>query len=182
MKRLNPNTGKPFVHGDVRADGFIFWRYTNRIRKDGNFQEHWYSPAALAKVLKYNANYSRIKYVENKTAINANHRKYYKDNSHKLAKNAKIYRQNNAESIRANKAKRRAAKMQRTPAWLTKDYLSDIEDFYIIAQMFRMYTGEAYHVDHIVPLQGKKVSGLHVPWNLQVLHWKDNLAKNNKAP
>ena len=44
MKRLNPDTGKPFVRGDTRADGFLFFVYTKRIRKDGFFQEVWYSP------------------------------------------------------------------------------------------------------------------------------------------
>jgi hypothetical protein len=85
------------------------------------------------------------------------------------------------------KAKRRAAwakynacKMQRTPPWLTNEQLAEIESFYKRAKELELQTNTPMHVDHIIPLQGETVSGLHVPWNLQVLPAPLNWSKGNK--
>jgi len=80
----------------------------------------------------------------------------------------------------SNLAKRRAAKLQRTPAWLSEDDLWLIEEVYALAKLRTDIFGFSWHVDHIVPLQGKTVSGLHVPLNLRVIPWKDNVAKGSK--
>jgi 5-methylcytosine-specific restriction endonuclease McrA len=75
-------------------------------------------------------------------------------------------------------ANRRAAKLQRTPVWLNKGHQFEIDSIYELCSAYRQ-VGFDYHVDHIVPLQGKSVSGLHVPWNLQIIHAKENLSKGN---
>lgn len=77
-------------------------------------------------------------------------------------------------------AKRRATKLLATPSWLTKDDIKKIESFYILAKNLTLSTGIRHDVDHIVPLRGKNVSGLHVPWNLQVLTSYENGSKGNK--
>lgn len=76
--------------------------------------------------------------------------------------------------------KRQAAKKQRTPSWLTQADWAEIEGKYHFAKVMEQITGQKYHVDHIEPLLGKDVSGLHVPWNLQVIPAKDNFAKGNR--
>jgi hypothetical protein len=163
MKRLNPKTNKPFKRGDVREeDGRIFYGYTNRIRINGTFVEDWRTPKSFAKV--------KIR-----------QDKEYNENKEHHQKRTSNWRKNNPAKNRAKRAKERAAKLNRTPPWLTAEHLTQIDEFYIAAKMFQMYTGELYHVDHIEPLQGDNVSGLHVPWNLQVIPYKENLQKSNKT-
>jgi len=83
-------------------------------------------------------------------------------------------------NARSNDAKRRAAKLKRTPAWLTEDDHWMMEQAYELAALRTKFFGFHWHVDHIFPLQGKYVSGLHVPTNLQVVPWLDNVSKANK--
>jgi len=93
---------------------------------------------------------------------------------------AKMYRVANPAKRNANAAKRNATKLQATPQWLTQKHFEEIELCYSEALALRIYTGQEYHVDHIVPLQGETVCGLHVPWNLRVIPAKENLAKSNR--
>lgn len=78
---------------------------------------------------------------------------------------------------REKKAKYRCAKLNRTPIWLTKHDKKLIKAVYNRAVQVSIETGIMHHVDHIIPLQGKLVSGLHVPSNLQVIPAAENLQK-----
>lgn len=88
--------------------------------------------------------------------------------------------QANKDKVNAKWMARDAAKKNRTPSWLTEDDHWMIEQAYDIASKRKQLFGFDWHVDHIVPLQGKTVSGLHVPWNLQVIPAKLNQQKSNR--
>ena len=77
-------------------------------------------------------------------------------------------------------AKRRASQLQRTPKWLNEIDFERIENEYRLAALLTKVTRSPWHVDHVIPLQGKFVSGLHVPSNLRVLQASENIAKANK--
>jgi hypothetical protein len=113
---------------------------------------------------------------ENKDALSLYSVEYYRKNKDKILE----YRRNNKDIVNAATARRRAQRFKATPSWLTEDQLEEIKDFYTMCQMFQIYTGLTYHVDHIIPLQGEDVCGLHVPWNLQILEASENLSKSNK--
>jgi hypothetical protein len=87
----------------------------------------------------------------------------------------------NRSVINAAVARRKAAKLTRTPSWLTIDDHWIIEQAYELAQIRTKMFGFDWHVDHIIPLQGKTVSGLHVPWNLQVIPGVENIRKGNRC-
>lgn len=90
------------------------------------------------------------------------------------------YYSNTKEDYYRRKAQRRASLLKRTPAWLTKEHLQSIRNIYKECHSLNTTSPERYEVDHIVPLQGKTVSGLHVPWNLQILPMSENRKKGNK--
>lgn len=84
----------------------------------------------------------------------------------------KKYKTANPALISANSAKRRACEIQRTPGWADKEGI----------RFFYECRPKGCHVDHIMPLQGKRISGLHVETNLQWLPARINESKSNKWP
>ena len=90
------------------------------------------------------------------------------------------YKQSNPDLYKALTSFRRRRFREATPPWLTPKQKSEIRQLYRIAITMSQTTGERYVVDHIVPLQGEVVCGLHVPWNLRVITQGENLQKSNK--
>ena len=110
--------------------------------------------------------------------LNKRRIRYYKNKTEEL-KAAKEWKYKNKPRLAALEMKRRAAKLNRTPSWLNQSDLDIIVDIHVIAARVSKETGVKHQVDHVIPLQGKLVSGLHVSNNLQLLTAKANLSKGN---
>ena len=144
------------------------------------------------KIRKYRIHYC----LNNKEKIKERNKLYYINNIEKLKRSSSQYRLKNKDRIKeyrfrnkekakkeyrlyslinrnllnAKEAKRRSSKLKATPKFAN---LNKIKEIY-------KNCPKGYHVDHIVPLNGKNVCGLHVEWNLQYLTPSDNSSKSNK--
>lgn len=87
------------------------------------------------------------------------------------------YNRANLEKDAARSGRRRARTLCATPVWANEFFISEA---YALAKLRTQVSGYRWHVDHIVPLQGRKVCGLHVEHNLQVIPGIVNMRKNNK--
>ena len=105
----------------------------------------------------------------------AQQREYRQANRDKLAEYIKNYAKQNPAKMHAIVMKRRISKKRQTPAWANH---RKIEEIYEFAAEFRE-AGFDVHVDHVVPISGKNVSGLHVETNLRVCLAAHNLRKSN---
>lgn len=118
-----------------------------------------------------------------KDAFNKRYESYYKnwviENRDKVRQTASKYQKNNKGKVNSRTATRHAAKMQRTPSWVSKEEKWLIEEIYNLAALRTKVTGIPWHVDHVVPLQAANASGLHVPENLRVVTYYENCSKNN---
>ena len=144
------------------------------MRSDAKFCSRKHKAIANGLKRNYAKEYQINKDLRQKQAMTY----YYSD--HEKSKELQRNRQKSRlDSCAAYEAKRRAAKLQRTPKWLTEHDLKVIDCFYSITAMLTRENKEPWHVDHIIPLQGELVSGLHVPSNLQPMRGIDNIGKNN---
>lgn len=149
---------------------------------------------------------TRRYYAKRRGYFSAWKRAYYRDHKEEIAAKSKAYRisrieavlargaryrEANRDAIRAkgrayelanpwvkaaNRMRRIASQMMATPPWADRVAM---RRFYKEAAKRTRETGIAHHVDHIVPLKGREVCGLHVPWNLQVITASENCRKSN---
>ena len=107
-------------------------------------------------------------------------KKYSKENAEKKRLTVSVWKKQNKHKVNEQVRRRQASEILATPKWLSQFQVAQIENMYWLCHDLKAVSGEIYHVDHIVPLRGKNVCGLHVPWNLQVLPADINLSKGAK--
>jgi 5-methylcytosine-specific restriction endonuclease McrA len=129
----------------------------------------------------YALEYSARNYKENPEKVKAETAEWQRKNPEKFIIIKNRWIGNNKHKIVFYANKRRTAKLNAAPSWLTEKQYKEIEEFYVLAKELQWLSEEPLHVDHIVPLQGENVSGLHVPWNLQILPRSMNSSKGNKV-
>lgn len=121
----------------------------------------------------------KIRYRKNKEAERARKAEYYKANRDLIRARIAKYHQSKPYVRTAITAKRRAKLLQATPPWACAD---EIKRVYELAARLTRETGVEHEVDHIFPLQGRLVSGLHCEANLRAIPKVENRKKGAKAP
>lgn len=116
---------------------------------------------------------------ENKAKVAADHKKWQLANPDKVREKSKRWRQRHPEKYTALAVASVARRAKRVPKWLTQEDKWLITQFYDVAKLRTKATGVTWEVDHVIPLRGRSVSGLHVPANLQVILKSENRAKRN---
>jgi hypothetical protein len=179
-------TGMPCKHGHI-ADRLVSngtcmncsnsrcldWQKKNREKCNANFARH------VAKDPDAYKAKARAAYQEDKARRLAVVAAWASANLEKSRLIKARWKKRHPENGAAYTNKRRAQKLNATPPWAD---LAAIAVIYAECARITKETGIEHHVDHIVPLKGKRVCGLHVPWNLQIITAHENCSKNNRMP
>lgn len=126
-----------------------------------------------ARTLEKQRAYDRQRYAENREKRLAYVHAWREANPDKVKASNKSWVARNMDVKLAHCNARHSRLKKSLPKWLSIEQKEELRSIYINCPI-------GYHVDHIVPLKGKNVSGLHVPWNLQYLEAKENLTKGNR--
>jgi hypothetical protein len=151
VKRLNPKTGVPFARWDTRdEDDLVFSCYGALLKRTGFQYESWVNKDKLKAQAKIEADRRRD------------------------------YERRNPGKHRARNSKSNSERLKRKPRWIKDVFEEEIKELFKMAAELEKVFPWKMHVDHVVPKQGKLVSGLHVPWNLEIIPWITNIKKGNK--
>ncbi len=184
IKGLNQFYKDNRKYGSIRPQCIKCMGDANRANKQKNRE---YIKIKTKEYKKKNKERIKEYTKRNENKIKARMKHYYELNKKNIMYKQNLYRQKdrkiNPAKYNAESAKRRAQKLNATPKWLSENQKMEIFLIYKECSRISKETGVEHHVDHIIPLNGKNVSGLHVPWNLQILEAlgpQGNCAKGNK--
>lgn len=104
---------------------------------------------------------------------------WYTGNKIEYSLSRSVYRKANSAYYRLKGSEYRVRKLQATPTWITEEERLLISEVYSLAKSRTEESGFAWAVDHIVPLKGRLVCGLHVLSNLRVIPASTNFHKSN---
>jgi len=177
-------TGKPCPKGHV-SERFVSTRGCEEcvLAKSRVWQKENPEKAKACKKSYRDANPEKHKawksesQKRNRDSANRRNRKYAEANKEILAVKTAEWGRNNRGKRAATAAKYRAAKLQATPPWAD---FGMIEQVYDLAQRCKSIKGFSPEVDHIIPLQGDNVCGLHVQGNFQIIDMKHNRIKGKQ--
>lgn len=170
----NPQSIERFAKNRTQGDGFNNQCKSCEKTRNAAYRQTKEGKAAMARGAKKHNRTEKGK---------KSKRKFVTSTAGKICRARADKKRRNTEEGKAAhaaiQANRRAKKLEATPKWLTKEQKLQIKQFYIDAARLTIETGILHHVDHILPLQGEGIRGLHTPWNLQILAESENAKKNN---
>ena len=158
----------------TKSEYYAQYYAKNREKKLASRKVYYYKnrESEIQKSVSYNSLHKEEKRIKDSER--------YKNNKKVILEKTRNYYYENKETCILRSLKYKIRKLKAFPKWLSEEQLNQIKQFYELAKECEILTGDKYHVDHIVPLKGKNVCGLHVPWNLQVLPADVNLKKGNR--
>lgn len=153
-----------------------FWK-NREVRNRKNSERH-------RRKIEQNPEFYSQYYLSKKEKIKVWAAESYQRNKDKIKVRVKKWASQNRGKVNAISKAYKAAKLRACPAWVrnSSELRAQMDAIYEKAFQLSLDTGVSHHVDHIIPLRGKAVSGLHVPWNLQVLTGSENCRKSNRIP
>ena len=166
----------------TKAKGYCSYHYNNLLRHGDPLKTKTMRRPPGTRTIEDKRAARRADYQKHKERYTQKAKELYEKNKEKRLQQSRDWKKANKDRHnvlnRAHASKRMAQKRKATPPWLTKEHYEQIKSVYFEAERLTAETGIKHEVDHIVPLSGKTVSGLHVPWNLRAIP----ATENNRRP